>query len=198
MTYIQTVQGKGSAGRLGTQGGWSQVGLDYNAIVEQVRNNTGNTFQYVAFSVTAQQLQWMSAAPTYPSAFISPAGKDAEPNQVQTYGDFKQWITEAFSVCVLFQNQGDLLAQDAATQVPLYREKLRSALVGWHPLPATRTVHPLIEGDDNLFVFEGGARSGWLFNYSQRYQISTPDGYVPPSVPLILSSTIINSVLSDC
>jgi hypothetical protein len=159
------------------------IGLSYNAIVDQIVAQSGSTFNYVAYSATPQQINWLAANPTYPAAFVSPGPKDTEPNIVSTFGDIRQWVTENFTVCVLFSNAGDMLAQDSADQVPLYRETLRKALTNWHPLPSTRTTQPVVEGDDDLFLYEGGARTAWLFHFSQRYQIATEDCYTPTPTP---------------
>jgi hypothetical protein len=168
------------------------VGLSYSAIIQQITANT-NLFQYVAFSITPQQIQWLSANPQYPAAFVSPGGKDTGENEINSAGDLRQEITEHFTVCVMFANAGDLLAQDAADVVTLYREGLRKCLVNWHPLPLSRTVHPVIENDDNLYVYEGGARAGWLFQYSVQYQIQTSDCYTPTPRPLVEVNVITTS-----
>jgi hypothetical protein len=173
------------------------TGLNYTNIINQVTTRTGSVFQYVAFAVTPQQINWLSANPVYPAAFISPGSKDTEPNQIQSAGDLRQWITESFSVCVLFENQGDLLGQQAIDQVTTIREALRRALVNWHPLALSRTSAPIIEGDDSLFIFEGGARTGWLFNYSQRYQIDTDDCFTPTPTPSTLIGVITTFKTQD-
>lgn len=159
------------------------TGLSYPAIVQQITKNTGGLFKYVAFSITPQQIDWLAANPAYPAAFVSPAEKSAEGNDVGSAGDIRQWITEKFSVVCLFATDGDMLGQNAMSAIPLFRETLRKALVNWHPLPLGRTSQPIIEDDDSLFIYEGGARAGWMFNYSQRYQIYTDDCYSPLVTP---------------
>lgn len=167
------------------------TGISYEAIVAQITDNTNSVFSYTAYAITPQQIQWLSAAPAYPACFVSPGEKTAEPNEVGNSGDLRQWITESFSCCVLFANDGDLLGQDAMDEVPLYRETLRKALVNFHVLPQSRTSQPIIEGNDNLFIFEGGARAAWQFNYSIKYQITTDDCYspIPTRPPLVFKVT---------
>jgi hypothetical protein len=173
------------------------TGLNYDQIVQQITVYS-NVFAYVAFSITPQQIHWLSANPMYPAAFISPGGKDVGENEVSSSGDLRQEVTEHFTVCVLFANDGDMLGQGAASAVTTYREALRKAIVNWHPLPQNRTPHPVVEHDDNLFIFEGGARGGWLFQYSIQYQIETNDCYTPASVPMTRIDVItINQVAGE-
>jgi hypothetical protein len=173
------------------------IGLSYSAIIAQIIANT-DLFQYVAFSITPQQIQWLSSNPQYPAAFVSPGGKDTGENEISSAGDIRQEVTEHFTVCVMFANAGDLLAQDAADSVTTYREALRKSLVNWHPLPLSRTPHPVIENDDHLYVFEGGARAGWLFQYSVQYQIGTSDCYTPTPSPLVeVNVIVINQVTGE-
>lgn len=167
------------------------VGLSYPAIIAQITNNTNDVFPYVAYSITPQQLNALAADPPYPAVFVSPGAKTTEPNAVGNAGDIRQWVTEKFSVCCMFASNGDMLAQEAMAAVSLYRETLRKALVNWHPLPLNRTSQPVIEEDDDLFVYEKAARAGWLFNYSQKYQISTDDCFTPPSTrPMSVVPTV--------
>jgi hypothetical protein len=176
------------------------TGLNYSDIVAQITNNSGTVFAYTSFAVTPQQINFLAANPAAPAAYVSPGDCEAGPNLVGSGGDLKQVITEHFSVTVMADSGGDMLGQNAAEQVTLYRETLRSAIAGWHPLPQTRTNQPIIAGTDNLWLYEGGARFFWIFNYSIQYQISTYDGYVPiPTPPPITIQTIItDATIYEC
>lgn len=156
--------------------------LDYVSIITQIESYTGTTFASVGFAQTPQQVHYKAANASLPAVFVSPSGEKVEASDIQTNGNIRQWHEEYFAVVVLWENDGDLLGQNAMDNVGPFQQALRSSIVNWRPLPTTRTSFGVEERDSGLFVDLQGAMTGWIFKYSIKYRTATQDAFIPTPV----------------
>jgi hypothetical protein len=168
--------------------------LNYVSIISQVQNVTGTLFAFVGYAATPQLITTQNSYPKFPAVFISPEGGSAEKSSIQSSGNIMQLHTENFCAVVLWEDDGDLLGQNAMDNVGPFQQALRSSIVNWRPFPLTRTPFGVEEGENGLFDFKNGAFTAWIFKYSIKYKIQTSDCYYPPQASASLIPAMYTSL----